>query len=80
MVFEMQELYDGTRIEFQITVPHHCGSDEIAIQVERGENTIAEETSDPAAILSLRRNHESHTEKLPAEVRTKVKTTLQLKS
>ena len=48
-----KELDDGTSIEFRITGPHHCGSDEIAIQVERVENTIVEETSDPAAILSL---------------------------
>ena len=75
-----KELDDGTRVEFRITVPHICYSDEINIRAKRVEDIIVEEASDPAAILPLRRIHERHVENLPPEVRAKVRTTLQLKS
>lgn len=75
-----KELDDGTRLEFRITVPHRCDTDEISNQIKRIESTIIEEASDPAAILSLRSIHERHTENLHAEVRAIVKTVLQMRS
>ena len=75
-----KELDDGTRTEFRITVPHICGSEEIDIQAKRVEDAIVKEASDPAATLPLRSIHERHVENLLAEVRAKVRTTLQLKS
>lgn len=74
-----KELDDGTRIEFRITVPHTYCADEEDNEAERVENAIVEEASDPAAALSLKRIHERHTENLPAEVRARVRTALQLK-
>ena len=75
-----KEMDDGTRVEFQMKIPHNCVSDALSERAKRIEEAIVAEAADPGASLSLRRIHERHTQNQPAEIRKWIRTALQMKS